>query len=110
MAKYCGEIGYGVQVQKSKGVYVDEIVIRKYYGDIVRNVRKLEKSEQLNDNINVSNQISIVADAYACENFFAIKFATWMGVRWKVTNVEVQHPRLLLTLGGIYNGPEGESA
>lgn len=105
MAKFYGEVGFGFSVETAPGVYADQIVVHKYYGDVVRNMRRLQEGETLNDDILVSNSISIVCDAYAYEHFFAIRYVEWAGARWKVTNVDVRSPRLLLTLGGVYNGP-----
>lgn len=82
-----------------------QITERHYYGDVVRNSRELQDGDYLHDDISVSNTISIVADAYANEHFFAIKYVRWAGTNWDVVNVEVQSPRLLLRLGGVYNGP-----
>ena len=104
MAKYYGAIGYAEPFETSPGVWDERIVERSYYGDIIRNTRNLQNSEHLNDNINVSNQISIVADPYAIANFHAIRYAEFMGAKWKVPTVDVQTPRLLLSLGGLYNG------
>lgn len=103
MPKWYGKIGYGVTEETSPGVWTEEIVERQYYGDIIRNLRRLETSDQVNDNVSVSNEISIVSDPYAFENFHSIRWVEFMGSKWKVTNVEVQHPRLLLSLGGVYN-------
>lgn len=108
MAKYCGEIGYAgdtVEDPPGSGIWVDQITEVTYFGDVVRNTRKLEPGENLNDNIVVSNSISIIADQYANEHFFAIRYLKWAGTLWTVTNVEVRSPRLLLTLGDVYNGP-----
>ena len=107
MAKFYGEIGYGetVETPPGSGVYVDDISERKYYGDVVRNTRKLQEGEYLNNDLSVSNSISIVADAYANEHFFAIRYIKWAGTLWTVSDVEVQSPRLILRLGGVYNGP-----
>lgn len=110
MAKFYGEIGYGETVETVPGVYTDRIVEYKYYGDVTRNVRKLTEGERLNYDLSVNNSISIVADAYANEHFFAIRYVKWAGTLWTVTDVEVQSPRLLLRLGGVYNGPSGEEA
>lgn len=104
MAKFYGKIGYAQTVETAPGVYEDQIVERSYYGEVVRNTRSLQSSGQLNDNINVSNEISIVADPFAYENFHAIRYVEFMGAKWKSTNVEVRYPRLVLTLGGVYNG------
>lgn len=105
MAKYYGAIGYAVEsVETKPGVWEEQIMERNYYGDVIRNTRSLQNTEHLNDDINVSNQISIVADPYAIANFHSIRYATFMGVKWKIPSVDVQPPRLVLTLGGLYNG------
>lgn len=105
MAKFYGEIGYGESVEKASGVWVDEIVERKYFGDVIRNTRKLTEGESVNNDISVNNSIEIVADAYANEHFFAMRYIRWQGALWTVSDVEVRRPRLLLRLGGVYNGP-----
>ena len=102
MAKYFGKIGYAEQSETVPGVWEEKIVERQYYGDVVRNVRKLESSGNLNDDINVSMEISIVADPYAIQNFHAIRYVEFMGSLWKIYNVEVNYPRLVLTIGGLY--------
>jgi len=103
MAKFYGAIGYAETKETAPGVWRESITERSYYGDVIRNTRRWEGSEHLNDDLNINNLISIVADAYANENFFAIRYIIWMGSKWKVTNVEVQRPRLVLTIGGLYN-------
>lgn len=105
MAKFFGEIGYGESVEKAPGVWADDIVEKQYYGDVVRNTRRLSEGVDTNLDLSVGNSISIVADAYANEHFFAIRYIRWMGALWIVENVEVQAPRLILRLGGVYNGP-----
>lgn len=104
MARFYGEIGFGTSVEVEAGVWEDSIVEKLYYGDVLRNTRKLTEGQSVNDDISVSNSISIVADPYADEHFFAIRYVKWQGSLWKVTDVEVQRPRLLLRLGGVYNG------
>lgn len=108
MAKFFGEIGYSEGAVETKpGVHVEKIVEYSYYGDILRNTRKLKDGESVNSDISVQNSISIVADAYANEHFFAIRYIRWAGACWTVSDVEVQRPRLILRLGGVYNGPTG---
>lgn len=104
MAKFFGAIGYVVTSETKPGVYEEQIIEREYFGDVNRNIRKLENSEYLNDDINVSNEISIVSDPFANENFYSMRYAEFMGTKWKITSVEVKYPRLILTLGGVYNG------
>jgi hypothetical protein len=104
MARFSGKVGFGVPVESAPGVWVDEITERTYYGDVNRNARMLQQGEELNGDLRVNNEISIVADAYASEHFFAIRYVEWSGVRWTVPNVEVRAPRLILQLGEVYNG------
>lgn len=103
MAKWFGEIGIVATIQTSPGVWKEQVVKRNYYGDLNRNTRRLQTTDKVNDDINVSNEISIVADQFACENFHSIRYVEFMGAKWKVSNVEVQHPRLILSIGGLYN-------
>lgn len=105
MAKFYGNIGYGESVEVSNGVWEDQITERPYYGDVVRNTRQLEAGDKVNNDLTVGNSISIVADAYANGHFFAIRYIYWQGARWIVSDVEVQAPRLILRLGGLYHGP-----
>lgn len=107
MAKFYGKIGFGetVETPVGSGVFVDQIVENSYYGDILRNTRRSQPGEYLNNDITVSNSISVVADAYATEHFFAIRYLEWAGTKWTVPDVEVQYPRLILQLGEVYNGP-----
>lgn len=104
MAKYFGKIGFAEQVETASSVYEEQIVEREYYGDMTRITRQLQNSQHLNDDLNISNQLSIVSDPYAMNHFFSIRYVTYCGAKWKVNNVEVEYPRLLLSLGGVYNG------
>lgn len=106
MAKYYGVIGYAETVETAPGVYEEQITERNYYGELVRNTRRLQTSDQINDNINIANEISIIADPFATQNFHAMRYIEFMGAKWKITNVEVRYPRLILTIGGLYNGDE----
>lgn len=106
MAKFYGKIGYAEQaVQVRPGVYQDVVLERPYYGDVIRNTRRLEEGDKVNNDLSVGNSISIVADAYANEHFFAMKYVEWAGARWLISEIEVKSPRLVLRLGGVYNGP-----
>ena len=106
MAKYYGVIGYAETVETAPGVYEEQITEHNYYGELVRNTRRLQTSDQVNDNINIANEISIIADPFATQNFHAMRYIEFMGAKWKITNVEVRYPRLILTIGGVYNGDE----
>lgn len=104
MAKFYGVIGYGETKETKPGVWKQEITERNYFGDVLQFIRRWESGEHLNDNLNINNKISIVADPFAYEKFHTMRYVEWMGAKWKVTNVEVQYPRLILTIGDVYNG------
>lgn len=107
MSKYYGRIGFVDTEETAPGVYEPKVVAeRNYYGDILSNNRRWDNAQQLNDNLNISNRISIVSDPYAITNFHAIRYCEFMGHLWDVSSVEVQYPRLILSIGGVYNGPE----
>lgn len=105
MARFFGEVGYGDSVEIRPGVWKDLITEFPYQGNVVRNTRNLVQGDKVNDDVTIGNSISIVADQYAIEYFFKIKYVRWAGVLWTVTTVEVQSPRLILSLGNVYNGP-----
>lgn len=110
MAKFFGEIGFGLSEETSPGVWDDVITEKPYFGDVIRNSRQLEDGNSVNTDISVGNSISIVADAYASENFFAMRYIKWAGTLWTVQSVVVERPRLILRLGGVYNGPKAAIA
>lgn len=103
MAKFCGMIGFAKREETAVDVWTEKVVEKKYFGDVTRNFTKNTSANQLNDNIDISNAISIIADPYANNNLHAIRYVVFMGTKWKVTNIEVQYPRLLLSIGGVYN-------
>lgn len=105
MARYHGKVGFGASVEDRPGVWVDSILERSYFGDVLRDMRLVSAGDQLNDDIRISNSISIVADAYALANISAIRYVEWMGQLWTINNVTLQAPRLLFQLGEVYNGP-----
>lgn len=103
MAKFYGAIGYGVTEETRPGVWDETTKERNYFGDVSRLSRKLQVSDKVNDDINITNEISILADPFAYDNFHTMKYVVYMGAKWKITNVEVRYPRLILTTGGVYN-------
>jgi hypothetical protein len=104
MPKFKGSVGFATTVEKEPGIYVEKITERKYPCDLLRNNRRLEPSGNINDNINISNEISILGDAYASHHFHAMRYIEFEGAKWKVSSVDAtKRPRLVLTLGGLYN-------
>lgn len=111
MAKFYGPIGYGITSETAPGVWTDTIIERNYRGDVLQNYRKVSQGESINDNIDVSNRLSIISDPFAMQHFHTIKYVKWMGAAWKVTTVDAsQRPRLILTIGGVYNGETAPTA
>jgi len=104
MGKFYGAIGYAESTETSPGVWTEIITERNYSGDVIKNVSRWQAGENLNDDLTVNNSISVLADPYALINFQLMRYVTWLGGNWKITNVEVQRPRLILTIGGVYNG------
>lgn len=108
--KFCGNIGFAETVKTKPGVCEERITERRYFGDITRNLRRLQDNAKVNSDVDISNEISIVADPFANENFHAMRYVEFMGAKWKIESVEVQYPRLILSIGGLYNdGQRGTS-
>ncbi len=107
MAKFYGDIGYANQVEIRPGVWGDSMTELPYSGDTIRNYSGWNtNSDTVNDDIKLRDKISIIADAHAYQNIHQMRYVRYMGGLWKITDVEVIRPRLLLTLGGVYNGPQ----
>ena len=106
MAKFYGAVGFVESVETRPGVWMEEVTERKYAGELIKNTRRLQNSGQVNDNVDIANQVSIVADPFAYSNFHSMRYVTYMGTNWKITSIEVQYPRLILTIGGLYNGKQ----
>lgn len=106
MARFSGKIGYVVVSELEPGVYGEQQPVERHYvGDIDKFSRRRDSGENLNDDFILNNVVSITADAYAFANIYAIRYVKWLGTAWKVSNIDVDRPRLTLTLGGVYNGP-----
>jgi hypothetical protein len=109
MGKYFGDVGYKETIETEPGIWEEKIVPHKHYGDTIRNYVRNDSNTEYTTTVKspqCNNSISIVADPYAFKNFHNIVYATYMGAKWIVTNVEVQYPRLILSLGGVYNGED----
>ena len=104
MNKWAGIIGFANSVEVRKGFFKDEIIEKQFYGDVIRNTRRWEKGESANDDLNIYNQISILADSFAINNIHKMKYVELYGAFWKITAAEIQTPRLILTIGGVWNG------
>ena len=103
MPKIHCEVGYETFEDTGLGDYEPVVTKRHYKGDLITVSKSFNQNEGINDDLRVSNRISLIADAYAYDHFFGIVYVYWAGQRWKVSNVTVERPRLILTLGGVYN-------
>jgi hypothetical protein len=103
MGKYYGAIGFFATEETAPSVWQEHITERFYYGDVLQFNRSMVSSDKVNDDININNKISIVADPFAYENCSTMRYISWMGAKWKITNVEPLYPRMILTIGGLYN-------
>ena len=106
MAKFYGKLGFEQTNETSPGIYEEEIIEHNYYGELIRNTRRLEQGASINDDVIITNQISILADPFIRKNFHSLRYVTYAGSKWKVTSIEVQYPRLILSIGGEYNGTD----
>lgn len=112
MAKFSGMIGFGIDTEydpeNHPGVWKPILIERKYKGDLMRVSKQNRTGNNLNDSIVFQNEISIVADPFAFENYSNIRYVEYMHAKWKVSNVRVEYPRLILGMGEIYNGKKEE--
>ena len=105
MAKFRGVIGLVEDVETAPDVYIQQAIERKYRGDFIKNTRRWDKSEYLNNDLTLNNEISIVADSYLYKHIYAMRYVKFEGTAWSITAITVQRPRIILSIGGIYNGP-----
>ncbi len=112
MGKYCGNVGYRTTSETSPGIWSETIIEHKYYGDVLKNYVRNTNGEYTSTikTPDCNNSLSIVADPYAFENFHNMLYAVFMGTKWTISNVDVQYPRLILTLGGVYNDEQINSS
>lgn len=106
MARFYGKIGYAIVRETSPGVWMDDIVEKAYYGTCNRIITRSDPAEKVNDDLSLNNEISIIADPFAYEHYSRIRYVEFMGVKWKVSAVQVQRPRLILNIGKVYTQNE----
>lgn len=109
MARFYGKFGYRETVEVRNGIWLPRILELAYFGNVIRRSSRLQSNpDSENQNAVCSNEISIIADAYAYEHFSELVYVEWMNQKWSVTRVEVKHPRLIVTIGDVYNDPSEE--
>lgn len=104
MAKFYGIIGYIKEVETTPGVWTSQVTEKNYFGDVLRDSSGWStQPDSTNDDLTINNQISVVADPFAYQNVRFMKYVEFMGVKWKIKNIEIKHPRVVLSIGGVYN-------
>lgn len=106
MSKYVGMIGFGMNRETEPGVWEDEVIERKYRGDILKNNQHFAVGGTTSGELRISNHFSILCDSFAFDHVSDIRYLEWRGNRWMVDSIEIEYPRLIMTIGGIYNGPQ----
>lgn len=104
--KYCGMLGFAVSQENpaGSGIWTETITEKTYYGDVNRFAKKSSGSNKVIEDIDISNEISILMDPFLSNNLTALRYVTWMNTKWKVTSIDIQYPRCNLSIGGVYNG------
>ena len=103
MTRYHGYVGYAIDVEAYPGVWEERISEHEYFGDVLKNRINMQQGSVVNAKITISNNISIIADPFAFEHVYAMRYVTYLGEKWSIANVSIERPRLILTLGGLYN-------
>lgn len=106
MAKYSGNIGFAqcVETPEGSGIWKDLVQPKHYRGDVLNATLRYQNNNEINDDVRITNRISIVADPFAILHSHEIVYAEYMGTRWRVSSIEIARPRIILTIGGVYNG------
>ena len=104
MGKWYGKIGYAETIETEPGIWEEQITERKHYGDVLSGRWMRQSSDKVNNDINLSNRISIIADPFAIQNCSSMVYVEYAGSKWKISDIEINHPRLIINLGGVYNG------
>ena len=111
MARFHDKVGFMIgQDNQETGKYEYQAVERAYYGRILEHTRRWESADSVNDDLTVANQIAITANDYAFQHASSIAYVRWMHGLWKVTSIRVKTPEIILTLGGVWNGPTEAAA
>lgn len=103
MARYHGYVGYAIDVEAYPGVWEEQISEHEYFGDVIKNRMNIQQNGNVNAKITISNSISIIGDPFAYEHVYAMRYVTYLNKKWIITNIDIQRPRLILTIGGLYN-------
>lgn len=103
--RFYGLIGFATtNTDNDDDIWKEEIIAKPYMGDVIRHGWNAQPAEKLTKDIKLNAQISIIADEFAYDFMHLIRYAVYRNAKWEVTAIDIQRPRLILTLGGVYNG------
>ena len=103
MPKCSGVIGYALAGETQPGVWTEGITEKRYIGDIIKDNRRIVDQGEINGSINISNNISVISNRFMLDNMAFMKYITYMNSKWKISSVDIKPPRIIITLGGVYN-------
>ena len=109
MAKFFGKVGFSKLVENNLSVWGEEIIEKEYYGDVIHTTYRYSPADKVHDDFELNNEISIMADDFAYQNAYTMKYVEYIGAKWKISSIRVERPRIILTLGGVYHGPQSSS-
>lgn len=101
--KWYGNIGFGIPVNEND-IHTEVITDKPYKGDILENNLRWQQSDKIDDDLNITNKISVIANDFAYDNIGYMKYVELRGNKWKIVSATLQYPRILLTIGGVWNG------
>lgn len=102
--KFYGTIGFSYEEETAPGVWKTKTEERDFYGDVLSNNRRWDSGQEINNDLIVTNRLSILASRFVYEHMGAMRYVRWNGTKWKISSAEIVRPRIILTLGGVYNG------
>lgn len=103
--KFSGKAGFRIDdVETEHGVYEPIVVVKAIKGSVVINHYQHQNSDKSTiDNVRITNQLSIVANQFLNEHISNLMYIEFQGVKWKVESFDIRPPRVVVSLGGVYN-------
>lgn len=103
--KFSGKAGFRIDdVEIEPGVYKPQVVVKAIKGSVVSNSYQHQNSDKSTiDNVRITNQLSIVANQFLNKHITNLMYVEFQGVKWKVESFDIQPPRVVVSLGGVYN-------
>lgn len=105
MARFVGTVGFAMIEETRPSIYEEVYRERLYKGDLIRKSRQWSPSEHLNDDIQIANDISIIADSFAVMNLGVMRYVHWMDQYFEISSAAIDNDRhrITLSLGGVFN-------